>query len=166
MELNGYKHSIDLDDNIQPYAIYAARTIPIPLIDKVKLELERMRALKVIEPVDEPTPWIVIMVVVNKKDGDVRICTDYTKLNKAVKRKIYTMATVENSLARLDGGRIFSKLDCNSGFWQIPNSYRLTSAHEVFNQIDINQVIVHMDDILVFTKYEISHNLILGDVIR
>ena len=41
------------------------------------------------------------------------------KLNEAVKRELYLMATVEVSLAKIHG-QIVSKLDANSGFWQIP----------------------------------------------
>ena len=42
-----------------------------------------------------------------------------TKLNEAVKRELYPMATIEVSLAKIQG-QIFSKLDANAGFWQIP----------------------------------------------
>ena len=30
------------------------------------------------------------------------------------------MATVESSLTSLGAGRVFSKIDANRGFWQIP----------------------------------------------
>ena len=59
----------------------------------------------------------------------IRICSDMTRLNKAVKREIHPMATVEGSLAQVKGN-VFSKLDANSGFWQIPlheTSWNLTT---------------------------------------
>ena len=87
------------------------------------------------------------------------------------------MASVDESLAELADSKIFSKLDCKSGFWQIPliaESQKLTtfvtpfgrycflrlpfsisSASEIFqramNEIlaGIEGVICHMDDILV-----------------
>ena len=58
------------------------------------------------------------MVVSMKSQGRIRICSDITTLNEAVKRELYPMATVEVSLAKIHG-QIFSKLDANSGFWQI-----------------------------------------------
>lgn len=45
-----------------------------------------MVELDVIEPVEEPTEWCSGMVIVQKPDGDVRICVDLTELNKFVER--------------------------------------------------------------------------------
>ena len=59
------------------------------------------------------------MVVAMKANGKVSICSDMTRLNKAMRREIHPMATVETSLAIISG-KIFSKLDANSGLWQIP----------------------------------------------
>ena len=56
--------------------------------------------------------------------------TDFTKLNQVVKREIHPMATVENSIAQLSKGKLLTKLDANSGFWQIklsPKSRLLTT---------------------------------------
>ena len=43
-------------------------------------------------------------------------------LNKSVLREVYPLPKVDETLAQLAGARIFSKLDVNSGFWQIPLS--------------------------------------------
>ena len=75
--------------------------------------------LDVIEPVDEPTEWCSPIVVVPKADGRVRICVDLTRLNQAVRREVYQMPTVEETLGSLTEGSVFSKLDANSGFQQI-----------------------------------------------
>ena len=58
------------------------------------------------------------MVIAMKGNGKIRICTDMKKLNLAVKREVHPMTAVEGSLSRIKG-IIFSKLDANSGFWQI-----------------------------------------------
>ena len=60
------------------------------------------------------------MVVVPKKNGSVRICVDLKPLNSSVLREIHPLPTVEDILAQLSGAKVFSKLDANSGFWQIP----------------------------------------------
>ncbi|KAF6030189.1 hypothetical protein EB796_011503 [Bugula neritina] len=53
--------------------------------------------------VDEPTPWVAPMVVVPKPgQNKVRICTDYTELNKHILREFHPMATVDSSLAQLE----------------------------------------------------------------
>ena len=97
---------------------------------KVKQEIERMLQNHVIEPVDEPTEWCSPIVMVAKADGRVRICVDLTKLNQAVRREVYQMPTVEETLKSLAEGSVFSKLDANSGFHQIvlnPESAKLTA---------------------------------------
>ena len=39
---------------------------------------------------------------------------------KEVQREVHPMKTVEENLAKLKGSAIYTKLDANSGFWQIP----------------------------------------------
>ena len=63
--------------------------------------------------------WVV---VVPKKSGEVRICVDLKALNKNVLREVHPIPKVDETLAQLAGAKIFSKLDANSGFWQIPLS--------------------------------------------
>ena len=62
------------------------------------------------------------MVPVVKPSGAVRICTDFKKLNQAVKRERYILPTIEDILHKLSGKKVFSKLDCTSGFFQLPLS--------------------------------------------
>ena len=47
---------------------------------------------------------------------------DLTRLNHSVKRERHPLAAVDQTLAQLAGGKVFTKLDANSGFWQIPLS--------------------------------------------
>lgn len=81
-----------------------------------------MEQLGVITKVEEPTDWCSGMVTVPKKNGAVRICVDLTKLNEDVCREKYILPSVEQSLGLLGGAKVFSKLDANMGFWQIPLS--------------------------------------------
>lgn len=74
----------------------------------------------VISPVTAPTEWCAGIVPVPKPSGSVRICVYLTQLNNAVQREIHQMPSVDESLAKLGNSKIFSKLDANSGFWQIP----------------------------------------------
>ena len=58
------------------FALYTPRRVPLPLREKVSLELQEMVTMGVISPVDVPTPWCAGMVVAPKKSGAVRICVD------------------------------------------------------------------------------------------
>ena len=94
----------------------------IPLKKKVEDELLKMQVLGVISKVDQPTDWCSGMVIVPKSKGCVRICVDLSKLNESVKRERLLLPSVEHTLAQLQGASVFSKLDANSGFWQVPLS--------------------------------------------
>ena len=83
------------------------------LFQKVKDELVHMESLGVISRVEQPTDWCAGMVVVPKKSGDVRFCVDFQPFNKSVLREVHPLPTVEETT-------VFSKLDANSGFWQVP----------------------------------------------
>jgi len=70
--------------------------------------------------VSTPTPWCAGMVVVPKTNEAVRICIDIKPLNENVLREVHPFPKVETALTQLSGAKVFSKLDTNSGFWQIP----------------------------------------------
>ena len=79
-----------------------------------------MEAMEVISHVEEPTEWCTGMVVVPKPKGKVRIFVELTQLNPSVCRERHPLPVVEQTLAQIAGAQVFSKLDANSGFWQIP----------------------------------------------
>ena len=79
-----------------------------------------MKKLGVISKVDTPTPWYAGMVVVPKSSGEVWVCVDLKYLFQSVLREVHPLPKVETTLAQLSGAKVFSKLDANSGFWQIP----------------------------------------------
>ena len=81
----------------------------IVLLDKLKLELERMRRLDVIEPVNEPTEWVNTLITVEKPNGKLRICLDPKHLNQAIKRQHYKLPTAEE-LLRNASCQIFYKI--------------------------------------------------------
>ncbi|GBN82067.1 Transposon Ty3-I Gag-Pol polyprotein [Araneus ventricosus] len=75
---------------------------------------------KVITLVLNLTEWASPVVIVPKSDGNVRICVDLVELNKNVMRQLHPLPKAEYTLNLLVGAKTFSKLDANSGFWQIP----------------------------------------------
>ena len=145
-----------------------------------------MQSLGVITKVDYPTPWCAGMVVVPKKSGEVRICVDLKPLNSNVLREVHPLPAVDETLAQLAGAAVFSKLDANSGFWQIPLaassrhlttfimpfgrycfnklSFGITSAREYFQKKmsamleGLQGVLCLIDDILIFGKDEAQHD--------
>ena len=53
---------------------------------ELKKELDSMEKTGVIRKVDEPAEWVNLMVVVEKHNGELRICLDLKDLNKEIKR--------------------------------------------------------------------------------
>ena len=118
----GEEYVIRLKGDAVPYSLYTPRNVALPLREKVREELNHMETLGVISKVTEPTPWCAGMVIVPKRSGEVRICVDLKPLNESVLRETYPIPQVDETLAQLAGAAFFSKLDANSGFWQIPLS--------------------------------------------
>ena len=110
---------------------------------KVKQELERMQSLGVITEITEATEWCAGMVVVPKANGQVRICVDLTKLNENVCGERHILPSVEQVLAQIGDAKHFSKLDANSGFWQIEldeQSSKLTTFITPFGRFRFNRL--------------------------
>jgi len=134
------------------------------------------------------------MVVVNKKNGGVRVCVDLKPLNRCVLREHHPLPKIDETLAQLSGATIFSKLDVNSGFWQVPLSenskllrtfitpfgcycynklpFEISSAPEHFQRrmsslLDsLQEVFCVMDDILVFRQSQEQHDTRLDSVLN
>ena len=96
--------------------------IPYHYQDKLKEQLQKLEEAGVVEPVpdDEPTTWISPLVIQPKKAvGEIRICVDMRKPNKAMLREKREFPTVEDILQELNGAVNFSKLDLNHGYHQL-----------------------------------------------
>jgi Reverse transcriptase (RNA-dependent DNA polymerase) len=62
--------------------------------------------------------------MVCKKDGGWRPCGDYRRLNIITKEDKYPLPNMGDLSSRLDGCRIFSKLDLQKGYLQVPVATR------------------------------------------
>ena len=140
----GEEYKIELREGATPYCLYTPRNVAMPLRPKVKEQLNKMEAMGVISKVSKPTEWCAGMVVVPKvSSGEVRICVDLTHLNDNVLREVHPIPTVDETLAQLAGAKVFSKLDANSGFWQIPlapESYHLTTFVTPFGRYQFEKL--------------------------
>jgi hypothetical protein len=177
--------TIRMKKEVEPIHLYAARPVAAGLREKAKAELDSMLEQGVIEAVERPTEWCSGLTIAPKPNGGIRMCVDLTALNKGVKREVYPFPKVSDMLSRLSGGRVFSKLDANSGFWQVPLDpeckllttfitpwgrfcfrrmpFGISSAPEFFQRAmekvlsGLSGVICLMDDILVYGKDADQH---------
>ena len=110
--------SLTVDKTVTPKAL-PCRTIPLALQADVKEELDRLVSMGVLEPVTEPTPWCSQMAVVKKPSGKIRVCIDPGPLNQALQREYYKLPTLDQVQPRLQGAKVFSKLDVKDAFWHV-----------------------------------------------
>jgi RNase H-like domain found in reverse transcriptase/Reverse transcriptase (RNA-dependent DNA polymerase)/Integrase zinc binding domain/Chromo (CHRromatin Organisation MOdifier) domain/Integrase core domain len=83
-----------------------------------KEEIDKMLAQGVIEPATGE--WASPIVLVPKPDGSLRFCVDYRKLNAITVPDTYPLPRMDECIDSLGDAVVFTTLDCNSGYWQIP----------------------------------------------
>ena len=177
-------HTIDTGDH-RPVRQPPRRT-PYAIRAKVDQLVKDMLQQKVIEP--SCSPWASPIVLVQKKDGGVRFCVDYRKLNSLTKMDEFPLPRIDDTLDLLVGQRYFTTLDLASGYWQVemePLSkektafvtysglyqfvkmpFGLANAPATFQRlmevvlVGLAQTtcVVYLDDILVFGRDMKEHN--------
>ena len=109
--LKGFQAKIYVDPSAQP-KFCKARSVPYAMQLLVEEELERLVQLGILEPV-QFAEWAAPIVPVLKSDKkSVRICGDFKlTVNQASRLDRYPIPKIKDLLARLSGGKTFTKLD-------------------------------------------------------
>ena len=92
--------------------------VPYSRRGQVKLKIQKMIDAKVICP--STSSWALPIVLVDKKDGTIRFCVDYRKVNQVAKFDAYPMPRVEEVLDSIGSAKFITTLDLARGYWQIP----------------------------------------------
>ena len=109
------EHRIDLTD-YHPFK-EPHRRIPPALIEEVREHLQEMLNTEVIK--ESSSLYSSNVVIVRKKDGTIRFCVDFRRLNNKTIKDAYAIPRVEDTLHLLSGAKYFSKIDLRSGYWQV-----------------------------------------------
>ena len=115
---NATKHKIVLKDLDTPLFKERFRRIPPPQLDEVREHLKLMLDAGVIRPSN--SPWCNAVVLLRKKDGSLRFCIDFRKLNSLTVKDSHLLPRICETLESLTGAAHYSTFDMNSGFWQVP----------------------------------------------
>ena len=65
------------------------------------------------------SPWGAPVLFVRKKDGSMRLCIDYQKLNQVTIKNKYLLPRIDNLFDQLRNSKIFSKIDLRSEYHQL-----------------------------------------------
>jgi len=85
--------------------------------DQLKCLLNDLLAKNIIRPSE--SEYASPIVLVKKKNGELRMCVDYRSLNKMLLRDNHPLPIIEDQLMILANKKYFSKLDLRNGFFHI-----------------------------------------------
>ncbi|KAF4650386.1 hypothetical protein FOL46_000999, partial [Perkinsus olseni] len=174
------EHSIPVTDS-RPIA-EKPRPIPHKWRDEITRTLETMEKDEIIQR--STSAYKFPCVYVPKKNGAVRMCIDYRRLNQVSVIDAYPIPRPDDVQEHLAGAKVFSTLNLRSGYWQMPVDrhktafcpgpgfplyewtrmpFGLCNAPAGFQRLmdfivgHLPFVRVYLDDILVFSKSVEEH---------
>ena len=177
--------SITIDTEGHPPIRQRAYRTPLAKRKIIEEEVEKMLKDDVIQP--SSSPWSSPVTLVPKPDGSTRFCVDYRQLNKVTRKDRYPLPLIQDIFDQVGGASIFTTLDLKAGYWQIPVSkedipktafvchkglyefkrlpFGLANAPSQFQRIMDKVlaglvgvcVLVYIDDLVIYSKDEISH---------
>ncbi|KZS07276.1 Uncharacterized protein APZ42_029040 [Daphnia magna] len=109
------------------YAITTIATAPLKQLPRrrawrkralIKDKVNKMLEQGVIQPAQ--SPFSSPSVLVKKKDGEWQFCIDYRWLNEMTTKDVYPLPRIDDALSKLGGAALFSVVDLQSGYWQLP----------------------------------------------
>ncbi|KAF8760023.1 hypothetical protein RHS01_01856 [Rhizoctonia solani] len=136
------------------------------------------------------------VMFVPKKDGSRQLVVDYRRLNNRTKKNVYPLPRPDDLMAQLRGAKVFTKLDLRWGYnnvrvkegdkWKtafrtkyglyksLVMTFGLTNAPAAFQHfmnklfkdlLDVC-VIIYLDDILIYSKDDVSHTKHVHEVLK
>ncbi|XP_057532976.1 uncharacterized protein LOC130810869 [Amaranthus tricolor] len=154
-------------------------------MEELKSQLDELLDKGYIRP--SVSPWGAPVLFVRKKDGTLRLCSNYRELNKVTIKNKYPLPRIDDLFDQLRGAGIFSKIGLRSGYHQLriaegdiyKTTFRTRYGHYEFTVMPfgltnapaafmclMNQVfsayldkfvVVFIDDILVYSKDRDGH---------
>ena len=109
--------AIPIETTGPPIAQQAYRT-PLTKRKVIEDDIDRMLEEGVIRP--SASPWASPVTLAPKRDGSIRFCVDFRRVNDVTKKDRYPLPLIQDIFDQLGGSRVYSTLDLRAGFWQLP----------------------------------------------
>ena len=112
-ESRPWDHAIDLKEDFVPHD---CKVYPMTIPEQAELDkfIDENLAKGYIRP--SKSPMASPFFFVSKKDGKLRPCQDYRKLNEGTVKNSYLLPLISTLLDKLKGAKYFTKLDLRSGY--------------------------------------------------
>ena len=183
-EIKATEHRIEVDPEAKPIRQNPYRA-GLKERQFAREQIDKLLTAGVISPSD--SEWASPVVLAPKADGSLRFCIDYRRLNAVTRRDSYPIPRMDDCMDTLGSANIFSTLDANWGYWQLPvreqdRKYTAFSSHEglfEFNRLPFGLTnapasfqraldvilarfkwktcLIYLDDIIVFSRDVESH---------
>ena len=111
------QHEIKTYKNAKPVRQKLCPVNPRKAVD-IKSEVEKLLKAGFIYPVPL-IEWVSNPVLVDKKQGKIRVCIDFRDLNKACPKDNYPTPFIDQIIDECAGNEIFSFMDGFSGYNQM-----------------------------------------------
>ena len=64
--------------------------------------------------------WSNAVVLVWKKDGELKFCINFRRLNAQTQKDAFPLLRIHDAIDALSGNKYYTTVDLLSGFWQTP----------------------------------------------
>jgi len=108
--------SHEIDNGLKPQIKLRFLSFPQVQHEQPSGKIRKMLDRDITEPGD--IPWAARVELVEKKDGSMRFCIDYRKLNNITRKDFYPLPYIKDISAAMAGVKYFCPLNLASGYWQ------------------------------------------------
>ena len=108
--------TIELQPGTAPISVPAYR-MALAELAELGVRLKELERLKYIKPSN--SPWGAPALFAKKKNGSLRLCIDYRKLNAVTVKNKYPMPRIDDLFDQLKGAKCFSKIDLRTRYHQL-----------------------------------------------
>jgi hypothetical protein len=111
------EHSLNTDPKVKP-KLQRQRPMSGDRVKSAEAEVQKLLDARIIREVQYPV-WVDNVVMVPKKNENMRMCIDFTELNKACPKDPYPLPRIDIIIDQAAGCDMLSLLDCFSGYHQV-----------------------------------------------
>jgi hypothetical protein len=111
------EHALNTDPKVKP-KLQRQRPMSDDRVKSAEAEVQKLLDARIIREVQYPV-WVDNVVMVVKKNGNMRMCIDFTELNKACPKDPYPLPRIDIIIDQAAGCEMLSLLDYFSGYHQV-----------------------------------------------